>query len=220
MKIAIADDEKLFCHFLKEYLDQQPDMRVVCVASNGADLMEKTKELAESPEIFLLDFNMQGPGGATGVDGGEATIIAVKERFPDAEIIILSTYFQSVFSGHMMRLGVAAFMPKDIEPDELKRVINTVHKQGYYFTPDQIGIMRKQISTRSPKPQLEEQLTEREIEILLLICQEYTSKEIGEKLFISKRTVDGHKSRLFEKTSAKNIAGLVSYAYKNGLVGD
>ena len=220
MKIAIADDEKLFCRFLKEYLDRQPEMTVVCVASDGAALMAKVADLAEGPDIYLLDLNMPGPGDTTGVAGGEATITTIRARFPDARIIITSTYFQNKFSAHMIRLGVAAFMPKDIEPSELKSVITTVYQQGYYFTPEQIEVMRKQLSAKSPKPELKEQLTEREREILLLICQEYTSEEIGERLFISRRTVEGHKTRMFEKVGAKNIVGLVTYAYENGLVGD
>lgn len=218
VQIAIADDQQLMRDFLSDYLSGQQDLSVSCVASDGADLLRQLDALQDVPDIFLLDMNMRGPQETEGTAGGEATIVAIRELFPEVKIIVLSTHYKKIFSGYMLNLGVAAFLPKDISPEALTQAVLDVHRQGYHLTLEQVQVMRDQISPRAPKPQLEETLTERELQVLRLICQEFTSSEIGEKLFLSRRTVEGHKEKLFMKTRARNIAGLVVYAHKHNLL--
>jgi DNA-binding NarL/FixJ family response regulator len=105
-------------------------------------------------------------------------------------------------------------------PNILTTAIIEVHSKGYYFLEEQVEVMRTQISSNAPSPNLTsaEALTERELEILQLICQQCTAQQIADKLFITKRTVEGHKSNLLLKTSAKNTAGLVIYAIQKKLI--
>ena len=115
---------------------------------------------------------------------------------------------------------MAAFLPKEISPDRLPAIIETVYAQGCYFMPEQVGILREQISSRAPVPvtESENSLSARETEVLRLLCQQKTAKEIGEILFITQRTAEGHKNNLFVKTGVKNIAGLVIYAIQRGII--
>ena len=220
IKVAIAEDELLLIKFLSQFLNQQDNINCVHAANSGHELLNwlLTAAQEEVPNVFILDMNMPGPQGTTGMQGGEATIEALKQKQPEASIIVMSTHYQKVFTGHMLRLGVAAFIPKDISPATLLQVIESVVQKGYYFTVEQIEVMRQQVAAKVPKPTLQEPLTKRELEIINLVCQEYTSEQIGQQLFISKRTVEGHKARLFEKTNTKNIAGLVVYAFKHNLI--
>jgi DNA-binding NarL/FixJ family response regulator len=122
--------------------------------------------------------------------------------------------------GYMLKTGVNAFIPKEISPDFLMKVIHSVNEHGYYFSEEHVAVMRTQIAPKVPKPKLTKQevLSERELEILKLICQQMTSQEIADKLFIARRTVEGHKGNLLLKTSVKNTAGLVIYAIQNNLI--
>lgn len=122
--------------------------------------------------------------------------------------------------GFMLKTGVSAFLPKGVSPIELVEVIRTVKKQGYFFKDDQLDALREQIPTKAPRPvlQQEELLSDREREVLRLICQQKTAKEIGDELYITQRTAEGHKNNLFAKTGAKNIAGLVIYAIQNEII--
>jgi len=165
------------------------------------------------PDIILLDLKM------TGMDGIEVTQ-SLKETYPDIKVIVISSHYQKLFMGFMLKTGVSAFLPKGISPVELVDIIRTVYKQGYFFKEDQMAVLREQIPAKAPKPVLqdEELLSEREKDVLKLICQQKTAKEIGDVLFITQRTAEGHKNNLFVKTGAKNIAGLVIYAIQQGVM--
>lgn len=118
----------------------------------------------------------------------------------------------------MLRNNIDAFFPKGIEPNELARIIRIVDRRGHFFTNEQIEVMRTQISNKVPAPKFDDEiLSAREKEILIAICEQLTSKETAEKLFITTRTVEGHRNSLLQKTGAKNSAGLVIYAIKNNL---
>ena len=122
--------------------------------------------------------------------------------------------------GFMLKTGAAAFIPKGISPQELLKIVREVKQKGFYFQPDQLNIIREQVSAKSPEPNIHKKdvLSEREMEILKLICLQKTAKEIGEQLFIAQRTVEGHKNNLYLKTETKNIAGLAIYAIQNNLL--
>ncbi|MNY13806.1 Response regulator protein VraR [compost metagenome] len=120
----------------------------------------------------------------------------------------------------MVKIGVSAFLPKGISPVNLAGIIREVNEKGHYFQPEQMQYLRSNISGKAPMPVFDSSnsLTPREVEILRLLCFQKTAKEIGEELFITTRTVEGHKSNLFVKTGQKNIAGLVVYALQRSLI--
>ncbi len=214
IKLVIADDETLFLNGLKAILENQARLKILFTANNGESLLKQLKT-SELPDIVLLDLRMKE------MDGTEITE-HLKEFYPDLKIIILSSHYREAFLGYMMKLGVNAFLPKNIALDELMRIIEKVDKKGLYFTDSQLNSLHQQLSSgqkmSSPKLIEETELTRREKEILQLICEQYTNAEIAEKLFISIRTVEGHRNNLLLKTGAKNTVGLVLYALFHQLV--
>lgn len=213
IKIGIVDDELLIVQLLDDFFRKTDTIQVVLKAYDGKELIDQLAGITEHPEIVLLDLRMKE------MDGVETTTI-LKERYPDIKIIVMSSHYMSTFMGYMLKTGVNAFIPKEISPDFLMKVIRSVHEHGYYFSEEHVSVMRTQIAPKVPKPKLTKQevLSERELEILKLICQQMTSQEIADKLFIARRTVEGHKGNLLLKTSVKNTAGLVIYAIQNNLI--
>jgi DNA-binding NarL/FixJ family response regulator len=213
INIAIVDDEALIVMLLCDFFSKQAGIVVSFTSNNGLQLIEYLKETKSIPDIILLDLQMKE---LNGID--TATIL--KKDFPDLKIIVISSYYKKSFLGYMLKLGINAFLPKGIQPEQLVEAVNEVNKRGYYFMEEQIEVMRNQISSKAPAPSFtaEEELSERESEVLKLICQQYTAQQIADKLFISVRTVEGHKSNLLLKTSAKNLAGLVIYAAQNRII--
>lgn len=213
IKIAITDDDALIVGLLQGYLQNTGVIDVLFTAGGGQELLQKLASTEILPGVLLLDLRMDG------MDGLEVSE-KLKADYPSIRIIVVSSHYQTSFMGFMLKTGVSAFLPKGVSPVDLLEVINTVHAQGYYFRDDQLATLRGQITGKAPKPILheEEMLTEREIEVLKLICQQKTSKEIADILSMAPRTADGHRNTLFVKTGAKNIAGLVIYALQQQIV--
>lgn len=213
IRIAIVDDEALIVMLLCDYFQKQKNISVTLTANDGSTFIESLKNVESTPDVVLLDLHMKE---LNGID--TATIL--KKEFPDMKIIVVSSYYKKSFMGYMLKLGVNAFLPKGILPEQLSKAIEEVYAKGYYFIEEQIDTMRNQISSKAPAPTFssEEELSEREIEVLKLICQQYTAQQIADKLFISSRTVEGHKSNLLQKTSARNLAGLVIYAVQKNII--
>jgi DNA-binding NarL/FixJ family response regulator len=211
--IVITDDDALIVSLLEAYLQNCAGMNVLFTAYNGSELFSQLIASPVKPHIILLDLRMDG------MDGVEITT-HLKNIHPEIKIIVITSHYQKAFMGFMLKTGVSAFLPKGISPAHLVDVIKTVYKQGYYFEGDQMDVLREQITSKSPKPMLDEGevLSEREVAVLKLICQQKTAKEIGELLFITQRTAEGHKNNLFAKTGAKNIAGLVIYAIQHNII--
>jgi len=213
IKIAITDDDALIVSLLQGYLHNREGIEVALTAGSGQELLDGLATLQALPDVVLTDLKMDG------MDGIEVTQ-HLKDNYPSIKIIVVSSHYQRTFMGFMLKTGASAFLPKGISPDQLVEVIKAVHRQGYYFKDEQLDVIRGQISSKSPKPALEEEelLSERETEVLKLICQQKTAREIADMLFITPRTAEGHKNNLFVKTGAKNIAGLVIYAIRHGVI--
>lgn len=175
--------------------------------------MKKTTSLFLSLLFSTALFSQQAPG--------VESIQHLKKYFPSIKIIVISSYYQDSFMGFLFKTGASAFVPKEISPEYLMHIIDTVYRQGVFFTEEQLVQLRTQITSKTPKPMLNEEseLSTREIEVLKLICQQKTAKEIGELLFISPKTVEGHRNSLFVKTGVKNVVGLVIYALQHNIIG-
>jgi DNA-binding NarL/FixJ family response regulator len=213
IRIAIVDDEVLIVMLLNDYFSKHKQIEVSLTANDGSQLINCLRKTELLTDIVLLDLHMKE---LNGID----TTSILKTEFPNLKIIVISSFYKKSFMGYMLKLGVNAFLPKGIHPEQLAEAIEEVYDKGYYFMEEQIDVMRNQISSKAPVPSFssEEDLSEREIEVLKLICQQYTAPQIAEKLFISPRTVEGHKSNLLLKTSTRNIAGLVLYAVQKNII--
>lgn len=209
IKIALVDDESLFLDGLSLLLASNRRIKVVVKSERGDEFLEylATSPTDDFPEIVLLDICMKP------MDGFEL-VEKLNKLYNNLHLIILSSHYQHAMLGHMIRLGVSAFLPKHASRDLLVEAIETVHKTGVFFTMKDHEMLTSFVKNQSPKRHFNsvDQLTERELEVLRLICAECTNAEIAEKLFISKRTVESHRQRILEKIGAKNTAGLVIYA--------
>ena len=143
----------------------------------------------------------------------------LKSSYPDLKIIIISSHYKNNVLGHMMKLGVSAFIPKNATKELLIEAIESVHQSGVYFTQKDHQMLMSYMNSKSKDPTFEalEELSSRETEVLKLICKEHTNQEIADKLFLSKRTVESHRQRVLEKIGAKNTVGVVVYAIANGI---
>ena len=212
-KILIVDDHKLFREGLNFVISQMDGFEVVGEASNGKEFLEMIENL--NVDIVLMDISMPG------LDGIEATAKAL-EKIPDLKIIALTMFCDEEYYYKMIQAGVSGYILKESGKDELANAINTVIAGENYFSQKLLrNIILNLNKTKTFKGTLHKQeikLTPRETEILKLICQGLSNAEISEKISLSLRTVEGHKSNLISKTGVRNSVSLVMYALKNHLV--
>lgn len=212
LRYIIADDHKIFRQGLKLVLGDEPGLQFVAEAENGEELLQILK--GNETDVVLLDLKMPVMDGLTATK-------EIRANYPNVKILILTMHDEEHMILHMLEAGANGYLLKNADPAEIKKAISAVTENNYYFNDMVSGtmlknIMNKNMATPSFKPAIE--LDEREIKILQLICQECTSAEIGEKVFLSARTVEGIRSGIMEKIGVRNIAGLVMYAVKNGIV--
>lgn len=212
INLAIADDHKIFREGLKATLEDYTDLNLLFEAGNGLELI---KQLAfKSPDVVLMDIKMPE------MDGMQATAF-IQQNFSQVKVLALSMFNEDKYILDMMKAGASGYLLKNAEPKEIVDAIFTVYKKGYYFNEHLSITLIKQLmenSTIREKGKDDTELNEREAEVLKLICQEKQNTEIADKLFLSVRTVEGYRTKLFEKTGSKNIVGLVIYAIKKGII--
>lgn len=209
--VALADDEKLFRKGLRTILDKSAQIRVLIEAGSGIELLELLQQAGTPPDVLLLDLSMPGMNGME-------TFEQVRTKYKQIRILILSVHYNDHYIVTLIEKGANGYLSKNTEPDELERAILTVARNDFYFNEDTIRAMHKNLSGKHKRQLLVgEGLTEREIEVLQLICQELTAVEIADRLYISKRTAEGHRNSLLLKTGCRNTAGLVIYAIRHNI---
>jgi DNA-binding NarL/FixJ family response regulator len=214
MTVAIADDETLFRRGLILILEEMEDIEIAFEVGEGQHLLQQLADTKELPDILLLDLNMPV---LNGVDAAKI----LQEQYPALKVIVLSAYYSKAFILSMLELGAAAYLPKNTAPENMQATIREVYEKGFCYNDEVMAIIRENMSKPSRKKlrqPFELNLTSREQEILQLICEEYTTPEIAEKLFISTRTVEGHRNNLLSKLQCRNTAGLVVAALEQELV--
>lgn len=213
IKIALVDDEELILEGVKMLLSLEKSISVTITSNNGPDFLENLPNLSpeDFPDIALVDIQMKP------MDGFELVEI-LRQKYPDLKIIILSSHYKSSILGYMIKLGVSAFLPKNSNKKAFIEAITEVYKTGLYFTAEDHQMLFSYMNN-PPKTKslfdLEDELTEREKDVVKLICQELTNHEIAEKLFLSPRTIESHRQRILDKIGAKNTVGIVIYAVVN-----
>ncbi len=207
-KTWLVDDHKLFRAGFKTLLNRIGHIVVEHELSNGADFVDLLKH--EKPDLVFLDISMPV------MDGSEAAEKALS-LYPDLKIIVLSMYGDYDYFARMSKLGVKGYLLKSADFKEVEMAIDAVLDNRCYYAPELVQIIVHQQDEKMSHETLSD-LSEREIEVLLEICNGLSSQEIADKLFISKRTVEKHRANLMLKTDCANSASLVMYAVKNGLL--
>jgi DNA-binding NarL/FixJ family response regulator len=208
IRIIITDDHQLFRNGLKILLDSFPEFEVTGEASNGEEFLKLIK--TTQADVALMDINMPE------MDGIEATRKALKIN-PDLNIIALSMYGEEEYYYKMVDAGAKGFILKDSDIKEVKEAIQTVVKGGSYFSQELLYQVIQKIKHRESESKTAN-LSKREKEVLLKICEGLSNQEIADTLFISKRTVDKHRANLLGKTNSKNTASLILFAIRNKLI--
>lgn len=216
IKVALADDHQLLVGGIELLLKEHPAIEIMITAYNGKELVEALKH--QEVDIIMMDINMPE------MDGVE-TIKVVKKEFPKINTLILSTLDDTKLIRKMLKLGAMGYVLKNTSREELVKAIETVNDGDYYFTP---AIQRKVLAFPNERERKEKKsykreghhasLTNRELEILRLIAEEYTGPEIAERLFISINTVETHRKNMVQKLGVKNTIGLIKYAIKHNLI--
>ena len=193
IKIAIADDYKIFREGLKVGFSTDENLEVIMEADNGEDLLKALETI--TPDVIIMDLKMPI------MDGMEATK-AVRKKYPNIKVLVVTMYDDDKFIIHLMENGANGYLLKNTEPDEIRKAIYSVHENGYYFN-DVVNkaLLKKLILKNNLKPSFNQnvELTERELEVLKLICEEKTAAEIAKDIFLSPRSVEGIRQRLLKK---------------------
>jgi len=211
INVCIVDDHNLFRKAMINLIKVFPRVGEVTEAANGRDFIEQSRE--KWPDVVLLDLEMPRMNGVE-------TVEYLVPNAPDVKIIILTQHDSERYMLHMLEMGVHSFLLKNTNPDELERAIYAVVDKDFYQNDLLASVIRKSLQSklRSGRPQVDMALSEREREIVLLICEELTHQEIGKKLSISEFTVRNHHRNILLKLGLKKTIGLVRYAYEHGLI--
>ncbi|WP_428328132.1 response regulator [Mucilaginibacter sp.] len=212
IKLAIADDHKIFRNGLKATLEDCTDFDLVLEASNGKQLLAMLATV--TPDVILMDIKMPE------MDGIQTTA-QVKQLYGKIKVLALSMFNEDKYIVDMMKAGASGYLLKNAEPEEIINAVSTVFLKDYYFNEHLSITLIKQLAGNTPTgigTQTLADFNEREIEVLRLVCKEYSNQEIADKICLSVRTVEGYRARLFEKTRSKNLVGLVIFAIKTGII--
>jgi DNA-binding NarL/FixJ family response regulator len=212
IKVAIADDHKIFRKGVILSMRSYTNIKFVMEADNGEELLAQIPEF--EPDVILCDLKMP-------VKDGIDTTKLITKNFPNIRVIILTMYEDERFVGHLMDCGAAGYLLKNTDPTEIKKAIVDVMRTGFYLNPFVNKVLiKKNYSKQKFNPSLTSEvvLSDREKEVLTLVCMEFTASEIASKMDISARTVEAIKDRLMERFGVKNSVGLVFYAMKNSLI--
>jgi DNA-binding NarL/FixJ family response regulator len=211
IKVIIADDHALFRSGVKTALSVKKDVDLIAEADNGMQLLNLLKHM--EPDVILLDIQMP-------IMDGIATLPEIRKMYPHVKVIILSMHNDHSMISKLMEIGANSYLTKNTDSENIYNAIKTCYEQEFYFNELTNKALLTGLRTKRIEPSLplEANLTEKEVTILKMMCEEKTTKEIADIVEISPRTVEAIRDKLKTKTGAKSMAGLVMYAVKNGII--
>ncbi len=210
IKVLLVDDHQIIIDGLRSVLQKTDDIEVAGEANNGQEALKLTALL--NFDVILMDIDMP-------VMNGIETLKTLKMKNYSAKVIILSMHNEAGMVKNLIALGAAGYLLKNAGADEVTLAIRKVMSGKQHFSADlTLSLLHSGAQQQNTRQQPQIQLTTRETEILQFIAKGFSNKEIGKSLYISHRTVDTHRTNLMNKLGVSNIAGLVSYAIKNGLI--
>lgn len=212
ISLLIADDHKMFREGLTSLLNQQEGIQVLADAGNSAEIEHVLQ--SESIDVVLMDIDM---GNTNGIE----MTAKLRQTYPEVKVLALSMHGEKNYILKMLEAGASGYILKNAGKEEIVTAVQTVASGNTYFSSQVSAKLLEHL--RNPRVTAKKKgkgipLTDREIEVLQLIAEEYSNAEIAGKLFISIRTVDTHRRNLLDKLGVKNTAGLVKYAIQNNLI--
>jgi two-component system, NarL family, response regulator NreC len=213
---GLIEDQVLFREGMKAIMATWPDIEVVFESGDGYSVLEKLIHSAVVPHVMLVDLSLP-PDGKREFGGLQVTQ-ALTGAFPEMKILILSVHEDENFINQLIECGAHGYLVKDSDPREVYDAIVAVHTRGTYINAHTLKAIQHKMGRKSRPLGPPMVLTRREEEVLQLVCQQFTAEEIAQKLFISVKTVNGHRNNLLQKTGSRNVTGLVLYAVRNHIV--
>ena len=210
IKVLLVDDHPIVREGIKAHLSTQPDLKVVDEASDGEEALAKAR--ACLPDVILMDITMPHMNGLE-------TIARLRKRAPHAKILVLTMHENREYIAQSVRLGARGYLRKDTSPGELVRAIKSIHAGEVCFNATASRVVADEFQRdgkpAEPEPPL---LSDREREVLVLIAEGLSNKEVADRLGIGVRTTETHRERLMQKLNIHTVAGLTKFAIANGMV--
>ncbi len=206
--IGIADDHSLLRRGLADFIDSFGPFKVTIEAANGIELLDKIHSATQLPHICILDVNMP-------VLNGFDTLLQIRKNWPSVKVLALSMFNNEYAMIRMLRNGASGYLLKNCDPDEFQKALLDIHSKGYYETE----VPEKNPGNKQPGEQyLPPAITEKELQFLILCCNELAYKEIADKMGVSTRRVEDYRDNLFKKLKLNTRTGLVMYAMRAGII--
>lgn len=209
VRILIVDDHQMFIDGIKSLIKSEERFQVVAEELSGEAGLDRIRQ--GDIDLLITDISM---GEMSGVD---LTKI-VKEERPEVKVLVLSMHNDREVVSEIMMSEAEGFILKNTGKQELISAITQIVDDGTFYSKEVLSIMMERVKKEKKVEEEIKELSEREMEVLNLICEEFSSEAIAEKLFISRRTVDTHRNHIFEKTGCKTLVGLIKFAIRNELV--
>ena len=209
IKILVADDHPVVRKGLQSCLSRQERLKIVGEASDGDEALKKTREL--SPDVVLMDISMPGMNGL-------AVTEVLRKDHPDVKVLVLSVHNNKDYIFRIIQAGAHGFISKEAPPDQLLQAIESVYSGEPFFSPEIAKAALNQLVSSGGKKDPFAQLTSREREVLVLIAEGQSNKEIATKLGIGVRTIETHRERIMRRLDIHSVAGLTKFAIANGMI--
>lgn len=207
IRLLLVDDHQIVRAGLRMLLQTEPDMEIVGEAGSGDEALQAAQTL--HPDVIVMDIAMSGMGGI------EATR-QIKSLCPSAAILALTMYEDEQYFFAMLHAGASGYVPKRAAPDELAQAIRAVSRGEVFLYPTLARVLMREFTQHAQGSRPE--LTPRELEVLALIAEGYTNRQIAERLCISVKTVDRHRENILRKLNLHSRVELVKYALRKGLI--
>ncbi len=208
IRLLIADDHAVVRRGLTQIINEAAGMQVAAEAADGSEVIDRTRDTAL--DIILLDLNMPGRSGFD-------VLKHVKAEYPNLPVLVLSMHAEDQYAMRVLRAGASGYLGKESAPEELIRAIRRVAGGGRYVSPAVAELLLTQLDG-DPDAPLHERLSDREFQVMRMLAEGVSVKEIGASLSLSVKTVSTYRSRILEKMNLKSNADLTHYALKNDLI--
>jgi two-component system nitrate/nitrite response regulator NarL len=209
IKVLVVDDHPVVRKGLQSCLERQQRLKVVGEASDGEEALVRTRELA--PDVVLMDISMPRMNGL-------AVTEVLRKETPKVKVLVLSMHSNREYIFRIIQAGAHGYISKEAKPEELLRAIESVYEGGTFFSPEIARAALNQLVNSGGKKQPFDQLTSREREVLILIAEGQSNKEIASKLDIGVRTIETHRERIMRRLNIHSVAGLTKFAIANGMI--
>src|SRR6218665_1399023 len=209
IRLMIVDDHQMFIDGVKSLLRKEKQFEFIAEANTGEDALRLLSE--QVPDILISDISMPGMSG-------KELVQAIKKEYPGVKILVLSMHNEADVISDIMYMEAEGYILKNIGKQELVTALQKLSDGGTHYSDEVLLSLMRKVKKENKKEKETITLSDREIEIVKLIAQEFSNEEIAEKLFLSKRTVETHRKNIHQKTGIKTVVGLIKFAIRNDLV--